>query len=201
MRTRALLGAMVALMTLSALAVAQEKAAPPADPQMQAMMQLMEKFGTPGPEHQRLLKGVGTWDVVSKMWMDPAREPTVSKGTQVQRAILGGRYIQYDLEGDMAGMPFSGFGITGYDRYNKKVVSLWLDSMGTGFYLTEGSCDEAGQVCTETGSWDDYMTGKKMNVRDVVRHLDDDHFTMEMYTGGPDGKDVKMMEATYTRRK
>src|SRR5512134_1078333 len=82
-------------------AMAQEKVAPakeqPApDPQMQAMMAAFEKFGTPGPEHKILLDGVGTWDVASKMWMDPAAPPMESKGKSVQRAILGGRYVQYD---------------------------------------------------------------------------------------------------------
>ncbi len=27
-----------------------------------------------------------------------------------------------------------------------------MDTMGTGFYLTEGTCDAAGKVCTETGN-------------------------------------------------
>jgi hypothetical protein len=185
-----------------AVTVAAEQTQKPAvDPQMQAMMEAMEKYGTPGPEHQRLLKGNGTWDVASKMWMDPAGAPMESKGVSTQRSILGDRFVQYDFEGDMMGMPFSGFGVSGYDRYNGKYRSLWLDTMGTGFYLTEGTCDAAGKVCTETGVWDDCMTGTKMNVRLVYTHLNDDKFTMEMF-GGPQGApEAKMMELTYTRRK
>jgi hypothetical protein len=196
-RSLALVGAV-----LFAVAVATLEAEEPAvDPQMQAMMQAMEKFGTPGPEHQRLLKGVGIWSVTVKGWMVPGGEPTVSKGVSVQRAILGGRYVQYDFQGDMMGMPFAGFGVSGYDRFNQKYVSLWLDTMGTGFYLTEGTCDAAGKVCTETGVWDDCMTGKKMPVKLVYTHSSDDAFTMDMYTVQDGGKEAKMMELTYTRQK
>jgi len=201
MRTSLVVAALVVTSALVLPVAAQQEGAPPADPQMQAMMQAMEKYGTPGPEHQLLLEGVGTWDVASKMWMDPAAPPMESKGVSTQRAILGGRYVQYDFEGDMMGMPFSGFGVSGYDRFNQKYVSLWLDTMGTGFYLTEGTCDAAGKVCTETGVWDDCMTGKKAKVKNVFNHIDKDHFTMEMFMVQPDGSELKTMELAYTRRK
>jgi hypothetical protein len=186
-------------------AFAQEKAAPakePApDPQMQAMMAAMEKFGAPGPEHKILADAVGDWDLVVKTWMDPAAPPETVKGTSTQRAILGGRYIQFDTKGEMMGMPYDGFGITGYDRYNKKYVTLWLDNWGTGFYLTEGTADAAGKVRTETGVWDDYFSGKTMKVKMVYTTLGKDKFTMEMFTLQPDGKETRTMEGTYTRRK
>lgn len=196
----------VAMLLLALPVLAQEKAAPAkdspaADPQMQAMMAAVEKFGTPGPEHTILLDGVGDWDLESKVWMDPSAPPTVVKGRATHRAILGGRYVQYDMEGEMMGRPYTGYGITGFDRYNKKYVSLWLDNWGTGFYTTEGTADAAGKVRTETGSWDDYMSGQKMKVKNVYTHLGKDKFTMAMFMIQPDGKEVKTMELTYTRRK
>ena len=189
------------ILGVAGLVLAQEAEAPAVDPQMQAMMALMEQYGTPGPEHKLLLEGVGTWDVASKYWMDPAAPPMESKGKSVQRTILGGRYIQYDYEGDAMGMPFQGYGLSGYDRYNKKYVSLWLDTWSTGFYFTEGTCDPENKVCTETGVWDDYTTGTKMKVKNVYTHINRDKFVMEMYMVMPDGKEVRTMELTYTRQK
>lgn len=197
---------LVVMLALALPLSAQEKAAPgkdkpAADPQMEAMMAAMEKFGAPGPEHKILLDGVGIWDLESKVWMDPSAPPSVIQGKAVQRAILGGRYVQYDLEGEMMGMPYTGYGISGYDRYNKKYVTLWLDNFGTGFYMTEGTADTLGKVRTETGSWDDYMTGKKMRVKIVYTYLNKDKFTMEMYMIQADGKEMKTMEQTYNRKK
>jgi len=185
---------------------AQEKAAPggekpAADPQMQDMIAAMEKFASPGPEHKILLDAVGTWDLESKVWMDPSAPPSVIQGKAAYRAVLGGRYVQFDLEGEMMGMPYTGYGISGYDRYNKRYMTLWLDNFGTGFYMTEGTADASGRVRTETGSWDDYMSGKKMHVKIVYTYLNKDKFTSEMYMIQADGKEMKTMEQTYTRKK
>ena len=106
MRTRWL--ALACIVAFAVTVAAQEGEQPAMDPQTQAMMAAMEKYATPGPEHERLVKGNGTWDVTSKMWMDPSGEPMESEGVSTQRSILGGRYVQYDYEGDMMGMPFSG---------------------------------------------------------------------------------------------
>jgi len=194
------------MLTLALAVMAQEKAAPgkekpAADPQMQAMMAAMEKFASPGPEHKILLDALGSWDVESKVWMDPSAPPTVIQGKAAYRAVLGGRYVQFDLEGEMMGMPYTGYGITGYDRYNKKYLTLWLDNFGTGFYMTEGMADASGRVRTETGSWDDYMSGKKMHVKVVYTTLNKDKFTMEMYMIQADGKETKTMEQTFNRKK
>ena len=201
MRNPMLLAVFVLMLGMAVCAAAQEQEQPAVDPQMQAMMDAMEKFGIPGPEHQKLQDSVGAWTVESKMWTDPSAPPHVSKGSAVFRMILGGRYLQYDYDGKAENMPFAGYGITGYDRFNKKYRSLWMDTMGTGFYLTEGTCDAAGKVCTETGVWDDPSSSGKIKVRNVSTHVTKDKFIMEMYTAQPDGKDVKTMEMTYTRKK
>ena len=194
------------MLTLALPLPAQEKAAPakeaPApDPQMQAMMAAFEKFGTPGPEHKALMELVGTWDIEVRTMMDPSAPPEVVKGKSVYRALLDGRYLQFDLEGSMMGQPYNGYGVIGYDRYNKKYVTLWLDNWGTGFYLTEGTGDPSGKVRTETGVWDDYTSGAKMKVKFVYTRLGQDKFTMEMFMLQPDGKETKTMESSYTRKK
>lgn len=196
-----ILSGFICVFALAAAGSAQEPAAPAPDAQMQAMMAAMEKFGTPGPEHEPLTEMVGDWDMVATIWMDPAAPGETVKGTYSQRAILGGRYIQFDTKGAMMGMPYDGYGITGYDRYNKKYMTLWLDNFGTGFYLTAGSADASGKVRTETGEWDDYFSGGTMKVKMVYTTLGKDKFTMEMFTLQPDGKETRTMEATYTRRK
>ena len=180
---------------------AQDRKTVELDPQVKAMIEMLDRYGTPGPEHQKFLDRMGTWDVESKTWTDPAAPPRVTKGVSVFRLILGGRYLQCDFEGKAMDMAFKGYGLSGYDRYNKKYVGLWLDTMSTGFVVTEGTCDAEGKVCTETGAWDDYAKGRKVGVRNVYTTLDRDRFTMEMFMVLPDGKEVKSMELTYTRRK
>jgi hypothetical protein len=48
--------------------------------------------------------------------------------------ILGGRYQQSMIKGNMMGMPFEGMGLLGYDNAQKLFYSTWVDNMGTGCY-------------------------------------------------------------------
>ena len=46
--------------------------------------------------------------------------------------MLGGRVMAERMEAKMAGQPFSGLGMTGYDNTSGQYWSTWSDSMGTG---------------------------------------------------------------------
>lgn len=177
---------------------ADEKAAPP---NMEEMMKKMEEVAAPGPEHKVLASLAGEWEAEVRMWMGvPEGEPSVTKATCKRKMILGGRFLQEDFEGDMMGKKFSGMGLTGYDKFNKKYVSTWMDDMGTGILMSEGSADAEGKVLTLTGKMDQPMTGEKAKpMRMITRISGPDKHTFEMHDLSL-GDKSKVMEITYTRR-
>jgi hypothetical protein len=162
---------------------------------MQAMMKLHE----PGPHHKRLQALVGDWDVVSKMYMDPSQPPHESKAKAKYTSLHGGRFIVQSYEGDFAGTPFIGHGMSGFDNETQKHVGLWTDSTSTTLYIETGTCDGECKVITETG--ESTMGGQKYKMKGVTKIKDADHFSFEMFTVGPDGADMKNMELQYTRKK
>jgi len=91
------------------------------------------------------------------------------------------------------------FGLTGYDNVTGKYWSTWNDSMSTGIMLSEGDCDADG-ACAFTGSWNDPVSKEKINARMTTRWTSPAVEVFEMYAPGPDGKESKMMEITYTRK-
>ena len=95
-------------------------------------------------------------------------------------------------------MPFEGMQLMGYDNIKKKHVSVWIDSMSTGITQMEGTYDEATKTLTMTGQTDDPIAGPT-KMRSVTREVSKDKCVMEMYQTGPDGKEQKCMEVTYTR--
>jgi hypothetical protein len=205
MKLRGILAGLAFLIVIAALAIgADEKAkkTAPAAGKMdeKAMMEMMAKYSTPGPEHKKLEAMVGTWDTAAKMWMDPSAAPQESKGVAENKMVLGGRYLEQNFEGTMMDQPFTGKGYTGYDLYKKQYVSTWMDSMGTMIMSATGNTDPSGKL-TMTGSMDDYMTGKKMDFKETMTMVDNDHQTFEMWMTGPDGKMFKTLEIQYTRRK
>lgn len=189
-------GALVlaAILSVATPALAQEQ-----QMDQQKMMELMEKLATPGEMHKKLEPFVGTFDVEATFWMDPSQPPLTTKGTAVQKWILGGRYLQQDFQGEFMGQPFTGQGLTGYDNYKKEYFGTWIDSMSTTMMVTTGKVD--GNTWTYTGKMDDPMSNTTMDVTEKIILHGNDHHVMEMWMPGPDGKPFKNMEIQYRRAK
>lgn len=164
------------------------------------MMAKMKEFATPGPAHKVLEGRVGKWSAQMKT-MEPGKEPTMSTGTSEVKWILGGRFLEDTFTGTFMGEPFHGRGMTGFDNMKKKYVSTWIDTAGTGITMSEGMFDAGTKTFTYTGECPDCMAGKYVKSRTVDKMVDADHWTMQMYTPGPDGKEAMSMEISYTRTK
>lgn len=182
----------VAVLSLSCFAFAQQQD----DPMMKAWM----AYATPGDVHKTMSGMVGTWDTTMKSYMNPG-EPTEQKGSSTFESAMDGRYIVEKAEGNFMGMPFHGMGVYGYDNGMKKYVSSWVDNMGTGIMTGAGSSDDGGKTINWMNSGFDPMSGKEQNYRSVMHMMSADQYHFEMYGPGPDGKEMKMMEITYDRKK
>jgi len=198
-RTAALLAA--ATLAAGPLAAQEAKKAdkPPMDEK--AAMEMMQKLATPGAGHKKLDPWVGSWTSKMTMWMDPTKDPVKSEGSSELKWVLGGRYLQQTYDGQFMGGPFQGTGYTGYDNYKKKYVATWMDTAGTTILYMSGTFDKAGKVLTMTGKMDDFTTGKVTTMRTVTTMPSNDEMRWEMFAPGPDGKEAKMMEIVYTRKK
>lgn len=163
-----------------------------------AMMAAWQKAMTPGPAHQELATHAGDWTYTSKMWMQPDAPPMESTGKSKIEAIMGGRYIAENVEGEMMGMPMKGMSVTGYNNITQMYESTWIDNMGTGIMLAKGTKD--GDTLTLVGSTMDPM-GNMLKVKMVTTFKDKDHYTFEYYSDTPDGTEMaKVMEMAYTRK-
>jgi hypothetical protein len=167
---------------------------------MQAVMDVYTKLGTPGAPHKLLASIVGSWNTKIKSWMEPNKPPMESTGTAEQKMILGGRFLQQEFSGEMMGSPFTGIGVTGYDNHTKKYVSTWIDSMGTAILYFEGTAGADGKAITQECRYDDPIKGP-MKWRSVTRIVDANTHVFEMYSIDKSAKEEKMMEITYTRRR
>ena len=127
-----------------------------------------------------------------------------STGTAEYEWILGGRYVLEKVRGNPeteGQTPFEGMGVHGYDNLKQKYVAMWIDNMMTGLFTSEGTCDASGKIITLLGEDTDPTTGKAMQIRSVLRIVDDNKWVSETYCQGPDGKEFMAVELTYTRKK
>jgi hypothetical protein len=175
-------------------------------PSADEMKQMME-MGKLNENHKILATTAGTFSYVVKMYMDPTGKPTESTGTATRKVIMDGRYVSGDYSGNfkMPGpdgkvqtMKFIGMSMDGYDNVKKKFVSGWIDNMGTGIMMTEGTYDAATKTFTHTGEYE-AMPGMKSKVRQVIK-MTDKGMAMEYYEDRGQGE-AKSMEIDYTRKK
>ncbi len=187
----------IVIAAISALASASQQSQ---QDQQQAMEAYMKMMAT-NENHAHLAKFAGEWKVRTCAWMMPGQEPEISQNTAQAEMILGGRFLKMHHKGMMFGQPFEGIQIIGYDNLKKKIISFWIDSSSTAFFLTEGTFDTASKTTTETGLWPDPMTGGKMKVKGVTKLISPDEYTYEMYMVGDDGREFKSLEYRALRKK
>ena len=172
-----------------------------ADKQMdpQAMMEMYKKLATPGEPHKLFASLAGNWTTKSKTWMEPDKPPIESTDSAEMKMLLDGRFLKQKFTGEMMGQPFSGIGIDGYDNLRKKYVTVWIDTMGTGIFLMEGTASADGKTITLEGQHDE-PGGGKMSHRAVWKIIDQNTQTFDMYGTHHGGKEMKVMEIAYTRK-
>ncbi len=180
------------------VAIAKDKK-PEKQMDQQAMMEEFKRLSVPGEPHKQFASLVGSWSTKTKEWMEPGKPPMESTGSAEMKMLLDGRFLQQELTGDMMGQPYSGVGITAYDNLRKRYVSTWIDSMGTGIFVMEGMASADGKTITLRGQHA-MPGGGRMTHRAVWRIVDSNTQTFDMYGTHQGGKEMKVMEITYTRK-
>jgi hypothetical protein len=189
----------VVVMTLLAtgVALAQDETTP--SDEQTAIMEAYQRAAALGPQHAMLAGMAGEFRLTLRSFNEPGSEPAVSTGTSTRKMILGGRYLEETVHASVAGQPFEGRGLTGYDNVTRSWWGSWIDTMSTGIMITGGTWDEEAGVGTFEGEYNDPVTGELQSSRSVIRRLPNGDEQMEMYMTTAVGE-VKALEILYQRK-
>jgi hypothetical protein len=146
----------------------------------------------PGPEHEKLKRLIGTWDVSSE-------DGSLFRGTMTWKEDLGGLWIASSLEADFGGEKYYGRGFDTYDPNKKKYISVWIDSMSVAPAVFEGNYDEAGNVLTMTADGPG-PDGTPARYRIVLEKINDTTYRETMYMSGPNMPETRMFALIFKRR-
>ena len=198
MRLRNLILATLCVVLMNSVAMAKDKKSDkPMD--QQAMMEVWKQMATPGEPHKLFASLAGSWTTTTKEWMEPGKPPTESTGTAEMKMLLDGRFLYQEYNAQMMGQPFSGVGIDAYDNMTKKYMTAWVDTMGTGIFMMEGTASPDGKTITLKGSHPE-PGGGKMTHRAVWKIVDNNTHTFDMYGTHHGGKEAKVLEISYNRK-
>ena len=158
-------------------------------------------FGAPADQHKKFEPFVGTFKAQVKMWMGPG-DPHVSTGVMTNSFDLGGRFLRQVYKGDPGDGPFPNFegrGFWGYSTVDKRYEGFWIDTACTFMQHEVGEVDATGNVWTMRGEMTAPGGSGQMAKRSVIRLIDTDHHSMEMFFTMPGGAESKAMAIEYTR--
>jgi hypothetical protein len=206
--SRALGGA--TLLIATAVFAADTPPAPPRSPpkneaaagvlDAEKQVEVMVRYAMPGKPHQLLNQMAGAWDTVTRYWMKPGTEAVEAKGTSARKWILDGRFLLEELDGGNLAIPFRGLAVYGYDAFDAKYTSAWMDTTSTAILTNLGTYDKTNHLVNFDGEYKDPWTGSRKKSRGLTRFLSSDKHALELYVTESDGKEFKMLEITYTRK-
>ena len=158
------------------------------------MKKLGEEYATPNENHAFLNRLSGNWNTSSTVMELPQEE-----GKAIFEMILGDRFLNGDISGTFAKVPYAGRVTIGYDNFRHKFVATFLDDLGTSIRSAEGSLDKTGNILSLWGSIDEWMTDQHDNpVKYRYIIVDKDQFVFEIYDLAAHPNSV-VIKTTYRR--
>jgi len=164
--------------------------------QIAKMEQLGEYLAEPGGHHDYLNNFVGDWITESSVY---EMEPTL--GTASNILILGDRFLEGNYSGTIMGASYDGKMTLGYDKYKRKYVVTFIDSLSTSIKYAEGVIDKSKRTLSLWGSMDEWMTGehdKTVLYRFTIQS--ESQFTMEIHDLSVYPDETKVFKIVYKRK-
>jgi hypothetical protein len=102
------------------------------------------RLAAPGPEHAWLEPLVGTWDVQMRVFPAAGAEPIAAEGPLRAERVwtLDGRYLREELRGTVFGRAAARDAIMGYNRLDRRVELVTVDTFEPGQMIYVGRGDE-----------------------------------------------------------
>lgn len=151
-------------------------------------------YMTPSPFHKMLEKYTGDWNMTVTIWMEGGGEPMKTSMKSTHSMISNGLFLEMNQLGDMMGMPFTARIILGYNNSSREAELSSYTNMGSGITFLHGRWDEGKKIAELRGTLADPVTGKAINVRQVLSFPDAKTLLIENYDQSGTGPEKKTME-------
>ncbi len=153
----------------------------------------------PGPSHKLLDMFVGDWDTTISVRSEPGARAELSKGRSSIHWVLGGRFLEENFEGEVAGEKFQGMGLMGYDNGDREFKFVWIDSLNTALTISRGAYSPDRNTFQMKSEVYDPLLGGLKTVRASLQIKSRDEYEYVMVDTAPSGKEFESFEMRYTR--
>lgn len=172
---------------------------PTSQPDNETLIATFVRHAMPGTQHRLLQRMAGQWKLKVRYKMTADAPPVESEGTCTRKWILGGRFLLEEFDGGSLAVPFQGLALYGYDTFEKKYTSIWVDTTSTAITTSLGICADDCRRIQFAGRHGDPWSGTKRASRGETRFVSDAEHVLELYETGADGREYRVLDITYTR--
>jgi hypothetical protein len=154
----------------------------------------------PGVQMRRLSPMVGDWVVEVEAFEANASPLSLAQGTATITAELGGRFLVWRTQMQVAGQGIESRGLLGYDRELERYELLWITELSSGQRIARGAGDpERGGIYLEA-SIPDAESGALRHSRSVLELHGPDCFSLEQWELDPASSEWILSRRTTYRR-
>jgi hypothetical protein len=160
----------------------------------------IEPRSGPGEGQKLLARFAGEWDVV-RTFYPRSGEPTVVRGTCVQKMVQEGRFLESDFVFEAPEGRTTGMGITGFDPQTGRFTSFWIDSRSTRFSVRQSRDPFDGEhVVLHSASLGEPGPNERQSWTTAALEDGGRRLVHRQYGLGPDGKERLVMQLEMTRK-
>ena len=153
---------------------------------------------SPGTEHARLAKLAGDWTVVTTFQFGPGSPAQEFQGKASAKAILGGRFVQFDETAVEFGTPVERQKTWGFNKQSGRYESTWIYTGSTAVMRLLGDAQKDGKSIAGSATF----AGDKGAAQDftwTLAWIDDDHFSSTLVAPAHGKSPAATFHAVYTR--
>jgi len=155
----------------------------------------------PVAENARLARLAGDYTWTSTFDVGDGSPPMSSTGTARFTSILGGRFLQHEESGGMAGMPYDALKLYGYNASAERYEGLWLYTGSTAMMNMTGASRDGGKTVQFDASYALDASGALMEFEITLAEIDADQFSIQLAFKAPEGAPTSKLKATYSRKR
>ena len=170
-----------------------------------ASVKKLQQLAAPTAQHQMLASLAGTWNFTASFWVNENADPQMSGGAMTNEMAVGGRFLSSKttliLNVGGQNIPYEGWGLLGYDSASNVFTSVWADTLHSGMITGTGKYNEKQKTIEEKGRFTLPLTGKEQSYRSELQREGDDAYRRTIFTTGASGREFKVVDIEFKRRK
>jgi hypothetical protein len=165
------------------------------------------RLAQPGLLLKRLQPLVGTWRTRMTVTQTPESAPVTSTDiTTNLQWVNNGTFLQEEMTGQLGGTAYYRLGFMTYNNLDQRYEFITMDHVDTGFMIYYSVANDPGNSLTMYGRFTEggsgpTLVGQEVKIRYVIRWVNNESFSEDMYFTRPAAPEYLAVQYTLTRQK